>query len=116
VKAARITKAMISGRSAATPAPETPSAPITTCSLTSCSAIYGIVATIPVIVNASASQRLPKRPRTKSPAVMYWCLWQTFQIRGKTRKKIGYATIVYGTAKNATAPAPKASAGTAIKV
>ena len=33
-------------------------------------AMYGMVATMPVTVTASASQRLPKRPRTKSPAVM----------------------------------------------
>ena len=32
--------------------------------------MYGSVATIPVMVMASASQRLPKRPRTKSAAVM----------------------------------------------
>ena len=61
---------MINGRSAAKPVPETPSAPITTCKPTSCKAMYGIVATMPVIVTAKASQRLPKRPRTKSPAVM----------------------------------------------
>jgi len=33
--------------------------------------MYGKVATMPVIAIASASQRLPKRPRTKSAAVMY---------------------------------------------
>jgi hypothetical protein len=32
--------------------------------------MYGNVATMPVIVTASASQRFPKRPRTKSAAVM----------------------------------------------
>jgi hypothetical protein len=32
--------------------------------------MYGMVATIPVTAIASASQRLPKRPRTKSPEVM----------------------------------------------
>jgi hypothetical protein len=47
-----------------------PSAPITTWMPTSCKAMYGMVATIPVTVTASASQRFPKRPRTKSPAVM----------------------------------------------
>jgi hypothetical protein len=29
-----------------------------------------MVATMPVMVMANASQRLPKRPRTKSPEVM----------------------------------------------
>ena len=61
---------MINGRSAASPVPEMPSAPTTTWMPTSCKAIYGMVATIPVMVTANASQRLPKRPRTKSPAVM----------------------------------------------
>ena len=70
VKAARITKAINSGRSATRPVPEMPSAPISTWMPTSCSAMYGIVATMPVIVIASASQRLPKRPFTKSPEVM----------------------------------------------
>ena len=39
---------MISGRSAANPVPEMPSAPITTWMPTSCSAMYGMVATMPV--------------------------------------------------------------------
>jgi len=38
---------------------------MTTCQATSCSAMYGMVATMPVMVIASASQRLPKRPLTK---------------------------------------------------
>ena len=66
-----------------------PSAPISTWMPTSCSAMYGIVATMPVIVIASASQRLPKRPFTKSPEVMYPRLWQTYQRRGNTRKRMG---------------------------
>jgi hypothetical protein len=70
VKAARITNAMISGRSAVKPEPEMPSPPMTTWIPTSYSAMYGMVATMPVMLTAKASQRLPKRPRTKSPGVM----------------------------------------------
>ena len=70
VNAASTPKAMMSGRSAAMPEPVTPSAPTTTWMPTSCSAMYGSVATMPVTVTASASHRLPNRPRTKSAAVM----------------------------------------------
>ena len=59
MNAARMTNAMISGRSPIRPSPETPIAPITTCMPTSCSAIYGIVATMPVTPTASASHLLP---------------------------------------------------------
>ena len=54
-----MTKAMIRGRSPITPSPETPIAPITTCMPTSCRAMYGIVATMPVTPTASASHLLP---------------------------------------------------------
>ena len=37
---------------------------------TSCSAMYGIVAMMPVTATASASDRLRNRPGTKSDAVM----------------------------------------------
>jgi hypothetical protein len=47
-----------------------PRAPNTTWMPTSWSAIQGMVATMPVIATASASHRLPKRLRTKSPAVI----------------------------------------------
>ncbi len=50
---------MISGRSPTHPEVSTPMAPITTWMPTSCSAIYGMVATMPVTAMASASQRLP---------------------------------------------------------
>ena len=36
---------------------------------TSCSAMYGIVATMPVIATSSARIGEPKRPRTKSAGV-----------------------------------------------
>ena len=54
-----MTKAMTSGKSPSQPWPETPMAPITTWMPTSCSAMYGMVAMMPVMVTASASQRLP---------------------------------------------------------
>ena len=60
---------MINGRSPAKPAVSTPIAPITTWMPTSCSAMYGMVARMPVNAIASASQRLPYRPRTKSAEV-----------------------------------------------
>ena len=47
---------MISGRCPTMPPAGKPSAPITTSMPTSCSAIYGMVATIPVNATASAKQ------------------------------------------------------------
>ena len=51
------------------PLVSSPMAPITTWMPTSCNAMYGMVARMPVQAIASASQRLPKRPRTKSAEV-----------------------------------------------
>ena len=64
VYAARITNAMISGHS-----PEMPIVRMTAPMPTSWSAMYGIVATIPVSAIISASVGDPWRPRTKSAGV-----------------------------------------------
>ncbi len=61
---------MMSGMSAMMPWPSTPIAAITTWMPTSCSAMYGMVARMPVSATTSASVGLSKRPRTKSEAVM----------------------------------------------
>ena len=83
---------------------------------TSCSAMYGIVATIPVSATSSASVGEPERARTKSAGVTKPCTWLTDHSRASTRKTSGYTTIVYGTAKNPIAPAPNTRAGTATNV
>ena len=49
--------------------PLMPIAPSTTWMPTSCSAMYGIVASSPVAATAVAIGREPKRPRTKSAGV-----------------------------------------------
>ena len=92
---------MTSGRS-----PWMPIAPSTTWMPTSWSAMYGIVARMPVTATASASAPLSKRPRTKSAAVMYPCLCDTLHRRGITTKTNGYVMTVYGSAKKPSAPAP----------
>ena len=53
---------MISGRSAGSRCRQRPARRCTTWMPSSCRAMYGIVATMPVSATASASQRLPKRP------------------------------------------------------
>src|SRR2546430_1713912 len=63
-----MTKAMISGRSPIMPLPPMPSAPITTCRPTSCNAMYGMVATMPVTVIASATQFTSRTASPSDPA------------------------------------------------
>ena len=62
-------KAMMSGRSFAQPEPCTPITCSTASMPTSCSAMYGIVAMMPVSATATMSDPEPKRPRTKSAGV-----------------------------------------------
>ena len=61
---------------------------------TSCSAMYGISARMPVKAMASASPREPYRPRMKSPGVTQSCTRQTDHSRGRKMNAIGYAMIV----------------------
>ncbi len=56
---------------------------------TSCSAMYGIVATMPVIATSSASVGEPNRARTKSAGVTNPCRCDTDQSRIRTRKNSG---------------------------
>jgi hypothetical protein len=69
VYAARITNAIMSGRSPMKPVPVIPSAAITTWIPTSWSAMYGMVARIPATATANASVLLSYLPRTKSAGV-----------------------------------------------
>ena len=62
--AARIVKATMIGQW-----PPTPIVRRTASMPTSCRAMYGMIATIPVMATASASVGEPKRPRTKSAGV-----------------------------------------------
>ena len=71
---------------------------------------------MPVIAMSSARVGEPERARTKSAGVTKPLRWLTDHSRASTTKTIGYTTIVYGTAKKPTAPAPKTSAGTATNV
>jgi hypothetical protein len=64
VYAASTPNAMMIGHS-----PRIPIAFSTASMPTSCRAMYGIVATIPVIATISASEPEPKRPRMKSAGV-----------------------------------------------
>ena len=64
--------AISKGRSRMKPLPEVPPTPRTVSTAwmpTSCSAMYGMVARIPVPATASASPREPYLPRTKSAGV-----------------------------------------------
>ncbi len=83
---------------------------------TSCSAMYGIVATMPVMATSSAIVGESNRARTKSAGVTKPCTWLTDHSRTRNSSTSGYTMIVYGTAKNPAAPAPNISAGTATKV
>lgn len=56
---------------------------------TSCRAMYGIVATMPVTATSSASIEEPWRARTKSAGVTKPCTWLTDQSRISTRNTIG---------------------------
>ena len=56
---------------------------------TSCSAMYGIVATMPVIAISSASVGDSNRARTKSAGVTKPCRCETDQSRTRTRKTSG---------------------------
>ncbi len=94
----------------------TPTRSSTACIPVSCSAMYGITDKTPVSATASSSRRLPKRSCTKSAVVTYPRRFAMLQNRAMIKKTSGYAMVVYGTAKNASAPAPNASAGTAMKV
>ena len=69
--AASTANAMMRGRSRvnAFVPPPTPSTDSTALMPTSCSAMYGIVATIPVMAIAVESSLLPYRPPTKSAGV-----------------------------------------------
>src|SRR5256885_4650550 len=83
---------------------------------TSCSAMYGMVATIPVTATSSAMVEEPDRARTKSAGVTNPCRCETDHSRASTTNTSGYTMTVYGTAKNPVAPAPNSSAGTATNV
>src|SRR4051795_9636624 len=65
-----MTNAMISGHS-----PETPIVRMTAPMPTSCRAIYGIVAAMPVMAIISASVGEPWRPRTKTAGVTHAGPW-----------------------------------------
>ncbi len=109
VYAARTPKAISSGRSFTNQLvfspPPTPITSSTAWMPTSWSAMYGIVARMPVTATASESPLEPNRPRTKSEVVTYPCRWLTDHRRGRKVKTSGYTRIVYGTAKNPEAPA-----------
>lgn len=104
--AASTPNATNSGRSCRNqfPLPPTPSTSSTAWMPTSCSAMYGIVARMPVSATATDSPRDPYRPRTKSAGVTYPCTRETDHSRGRNRNTSGYAMIVYGTAKKPIAP------------
>ena len=90
VYAARIANAMTIGRWRASPlVPTTPIVLRTASMPTSCSAMYGIVATIPVMATSSASVDEPNLARTKSAGVTNPCRCDTDQSRTRTRNTIG---------------------------
>ncbi len=66
--------------------PPTPITSSTAWMPTSCSAMYGMVARMPVRATASDRPREPQRPRTKSEVVTYPCLCDTDQRRGRNVK------------------------------
>src|SRR5258705_10812764 len=83
---------------------------------TSCSAMYGMVATMPVIATSSAMVDEPDRARTKSAGVTKPCRWDTDHSRASTTNTNGYTITVYGTAKKPAAPEANSRAGTATNV
>ena len=88
--AARIANAMMIGRCRASMlSPVTPIVLSTASMPTSCSAMYGMVATMPVIATSSASVGESKRVRTKSAGVTKPCRCDTDQSRTRTRKTSG---------------------------
>ena len=90
VYAARIANAMTIGRCRASPlVPTTPIVLRTASMPTSCSAMYGMVATMPVIAMSSARVGEPNRARTKSAGVTNPCRCDTDHIRHSTRNTIG---------------------------
>jgi hypothetical protein len=96
VKAASTTKAMMSGRSltneeAPWPTPMTSS---TDWMPTSCRAMYGMRARMPVKATASPRPELPKRPMTKSAGVTYPCRLATDHMRGMSTNTIGHTKMV----------------------
>ncbi len=96
--AASTAKARNSGRSLtnqlAFSPPPTPSTSSTAWMPTSWSAMYGMVARMPVSATARDRPLEPYRPRTKSAVVTYPCTRATDQSRGRKRKTSGYAMIV----------------------
>ncbi len=56
---------------------------------TSWSAMYGMVATMPVSATATDRVLESNRPRMKSEEVTYPCLWETDHSRGRKRKTSG---------------------------
>ncbi len=91
VYAASTANAMNSGRSRAITLsePPTPMTSSTAWMPTSCSAMYGIVARMPVTATASPRPREPCRPSTKSAGVTYPCRCETDHSRGRKTKMIG---------------------------
>jgi hypothetical protein len=90
VYAASTANAISSGRSLASVLlPPRPIVSKTACIPTSCRAMYGIVARIPVTATASESARLPYRPPTKSAGVTYPLRCDTDQSRAMKMKMIG---------------------------
>ncbi len=91
--AASTAKAISSGRSLTNQCvvspPPTPMTSSTAWMPTSWSAMYGIVARMPVRATASERPLEPKRPRTKSEVVTYPCLCETDQSRGRKVKMSG---------------------------
>jgi hypothetical protein len=97
VKIASTRNAMNSGRSLMKVFAELLPTPITVSTdwmPTSCSAMYGISARMPVNAAASASPREPYLPRMKSAGVMYPCTRHTDQSLGRKMSTIGNTRIV----------------------
>lgn len=93
VYAASTANAISSGRSftnqfVSSP-PPTPITSSTAWIPTSCSAMYGMVARMPVTATASERPFEPNRPLTKSEVVTYPCLCDTDQSRGRKVKMSG---------------------------
>jgi hypothetical protein len=84
VYAARIANAMTIGQW-----PFTPIASSVAWMPTSCSAMYGMVATMPVMATSRASVEEPNRARTKSAGVTNPCTCETDHSRISTRKTSG---------------------------
>src|SRR5437763_446393 len=82
----------------------------------SCSATYGMVATIPVSATAPASQRESNLARTNSAGVTNPCACVTDHSRAATTYTNGVVTSANPTAKKPPPPIAYTSAGTATNV